>query len=207
MAENVVVKYPKTKISQLKNDAGAYTTILVFQKQHMLFLPFEMHKIFVKLSVIIVENSFLTTLTQHDFEGLKLLKKISITGNNISMIGEGAFDDVPQLEVLILSSNNIQLLPSRLFGKLKSLQVLKLSDNNLKSFAAEFLPPKSVIKEFNIENNELETIGHKIILYLQVATVIDFRGNDCIDFKYEKENPNTSVAELFLQIDMNCSED
>ena len=207
MAQNVVVKYPKTKISPLKNDAGASTSILYVQNQQMLFLPFEMHKIFIKLNVIIVENSLLTTLSKHDLEGLKDLKNISITGNNISMIGEGAFDDVPQLEVLILSSNNIQSLPSKLFGKLKNLQVLKLSDNKLKRFAAEVLPPKSVIKEFNIENNELEIIGQRILRYLRVATVIDFSGNDCIDFKYEKENPTTTVAELFLQIDMNCSED
>ena len=207
MAQNVVLKYPKTKISQLKNDAGAYTTTFYVHKQEMLFLPFEMHKVFVNLNVIIVENSLLTTLMKHDFEGLTLLKKVSITANNISLIEEGAFDDVPQLEVLILSSNNIQTLPPKLFGKLKNLQTLKLSDNKLKSFAAQLLPAKSVIKEFKIENNELKVIDHKIFRSLRVATVIDFSGNDCIDFKYEKENSNTSVAELSFQIDMNCSED
>ena len=203
----VCVKFPKTKISQLKNDAGAYITILFVQKQEMLSLPFELHKHFVKLTLIIVENSLLTTLMKHDFEGLNLLKKISMTGNNISLIGEDAFDGVPQIEVLILSSNNIKSLPSKLFSKLIKLHTLKLSENKLKTFAAEVLPPKSVIKEFNIDHNELQIIGLKIVRYLQVATVIDFSGNDCIDFKYEKDNSYTSVGELLFQISMKCSED
>ena len=46
-----VVKYPKIKISQLKNNAGAYIAMLFVQNQEVLFLNFEMLKTFNKLNV------------------------------------------------------------------------------------------------------------------------------------------------------------
>ena len=207
------------------------TKELIIEEQQTFFLPSNLGKQFPMLEVLAVTSSSLYAIDAGIFNKMTFLKTLNLTNNKLREIpigsfsenknleyldfsfnflehlNLGAFDDVKQLEVLILSSNNIRSLPSKLFGKLKNLQILKLSDNKLKSIAAGVLPSRSVIKEFHIKNNKLETIEQNILRSLRVATVIDFSRNACIDYKYEIENPETSLETLFYQVNTKCSED
>lgn len=205
---DIVIEYPKTKISKIKDDFGTDVTVLSIISQQTLYLPFQLAQTFPKLVKIIVEHSKMTALMKQDFDGLKLLKHLAITFNNISFIEEATFDDVTQIEHLSLASNNIKSLPNKLFNQLNRLKILILSDNLLKKFTASLLPPKNVIEQFQIQNNQLDLIETKTLRFLRKAKLIDMTENVCIDMKYEKSKNNSrALVELSGEIDLNCSED
>lgn len=207
-AVDLVIEYPKTKISTVKDDFGKDATVLSITSQQTLYLPFQLAKTFLKLEKIIVEHSKMTALMKQDFDGLKLLKHVAITFNNITSIEEGTFDEVTQIEHLSLASNNIKTLPSKLFNQLNRLKILVLSNNLLQKFTASLLPPKNVIEEFQIQNNQLDLIETKTLRFLRKAKLIDMTENVCIDMKYEKSKNNSrALVELSGEIDLNCSED
>lgn len=66
-----------------------------------------------------------------DFINLNKLKRIDLTGNQISGVDEDAFSALPQLQELLLAENNLQALPE--------------------------LPP--TLRQINVRNNQLATSG------------------------------------------------
>lgn len=107
-----------------------------------------------------------------------------------------------------LASNNIRRLPNKLLNQLNRLKILIWSDNFLKKFTASLLPPKNVIEELQIQNNQLELIETKTLRFLRKAKLIDMTENICIDMKYEKsQNNSRALVKLSGETDLNCSED
>jgi len=207
-AVDLVIEHPKTKISMVKEGIATEVTTLTISSQQILFLPFQLAQTFPILEQLIVEHSKVTALMKQDFIGLKLLKHVAITFNNISYIEDATFDDVTQIQYLSLASNNIKSLPNKLFSHLNFLKILILSDNMLTKFTASLLPPKNAIEEFHIQNNQLEMIETRTLRFLRKAKLIDMTENICIDLKYEKSRNNSrALVELSGEIDMNCSED
>ena len=70
IAVNLTIEHPKTKISKLKNQIDFDSFAVSIIDQHIAFLPFQLNKTFTNLHVLVVGRSNLTTLYQHDFEGL-----------------------------------------------------------------------------------------------------------------------------------------
>lgn len=208
VAVNLVISYPKTKISDVKCDLKEDVEIFSALDQTMLFMPYGMATKFSKLKEINIQRSKLTALQQHDFDGLAELKQIWITFNNISSIGAGAFDSVPQVETLCLASNNIQNLPANIFANQSRLKTLILSDNQLKRLPANILKSRNIISDFEVQNNQLEFIDPKILRSLKTAKTIDLTGNTCINQKLD--NPKVDIQKAFVElygaIDMFCSE-
>ncbi|XP_063072528.1 opticin [Engraulis encrasicolus] len=112
-----------------------------------------------------------------DFINLNQLKRIDLSGNQISVLEEDAFRSLPQLQELILADNQLQTLPelphtlrhldvtsnqlrstglhSEAFKDLSSLQFLHLSRNHL-----DYVPvplPES-LRVLHLQNNNIQTL-------------------------------------------------
>ncbi|XP_066528978.1 opticin [Hoplias malabaricus] len=113
-----------------------------------------------------------------DFFNLNQLKRIDLTGNQISVLGEDAFRSLPQLQDLLLTDNKVQALPelpvtmrhidirnNRLknagmhreaFKDMKDLEFLYLSDNKL-----DYVPgplPDS-LRVLHLQNNNIQSLN------------------------------------------------
>lgn len=78
----------------------------------------------------------LAVLKKGDFEGLKSLRTLKISGKQIAELPDGVFDPLIKLEALDLSVNKIRSLPENIFSKLERLQRLDLQSNELKELSA-----------------------------------------------------------------------
>ena len=204
--ESVSIVFPKTRISKLKNDIGTDATILHISEQQVLFMPFELAKIFPKLHTINVLDSKLSALLKHDLKGLHRLTTITITHNNILLIENEVFNEVPQVEHINLSNNQIQSLPTRIFSKLSQLSSLILTGNHLTTLNSDILPRKNAIENFYVNNNKIKQIDSNILRVLKAAKFIDFKENSCIDMSYERRGIGSSLSEMLFRIESKCSE-
>ncbi|XP_043107500.1 opticin [Puntigrus tetrazona] len=113
-----------------------------------------------------------------DFINLNQLKRIDLSGNQISKVNEDAFRSALQLQDLILADNNIQALPelpatlkhidirnnqlrssamhTEAFMRMKDLQFLYLSNNKLDYIPA---PLPENLRVLHLQNNNIQSIG------------------------------------------------
>ncbi|XP_030633686.1 opticin [Chanos chanos] len=112
-----------------------------------------------------------------DFRNLNQLKRIDLTGNQISKVDEDAFRSLPQLQDLLLADNRIQALPElpvtlrhidvrnnqlksagiheEGFKELNQLEFLYLSNNQL-----DYIPtplPES-LRALHLQNNNIQSL-------------------------------------------------
>ncbi|KAB5536954.1 hypothetical protein PHYPO_G00113250 [Pangasianodon hypophthalmus] len=120
----------------------------------------------------------ITAVKAKDFLNLNQLKRIDLTGNQISKLDEDTFHTLPQLQDLFLADNRIPSLPelpatmrhidvrnNRLtsasmhreaFKEMKDLQFLYLSDNRL-----DYIPvplPES-LRVLHLQNNNIQSLN------------------------------------------------
>ena len=172
-------------------------------------LPENLSLVFPDLIEISTINSSLSRVSRNNFEGLKQLKFLNLSHNNILHIEPDAFDDLEMLESLDLSDNNMEFIEENLLYKLKSLKKLNLSGNKL-----HYLHPKtfkhlenlenltldgnllSIIEPFmfrqnrklqniDLSNNKIESLSSKFVDHLKELKSINLKGNNCIDDVYE----------------------
>ncbi|XP_076860012.1 opticin [Brachyhypopomus gauderio] len=120
----------------------------------------------------------LTEVKSKDFLNLNQLKRIDLTGNQISVLDEDAFRPLPQLQDLLLADNIIQALPelpatmrhidvrnNRLrsagmqreaFKEMKDLQFLYLSDNQLDYVP---VPLPDGLRVLHMQNNNVQSLN------------------------------------------------
>ncbi|XP_018933575.1 epiphycan-like isoform X2 [Cyprinus carpio] len=120
----------------------------------------------------------ITEIRATDFINLNQLKRIDLSGNQISKVNEDAFGSMLQLQDLILADNNIQGLPelpatlkhidvrnnqlrssgmhAEAFMKMKELQFLYLSNNKLDDIP---VPLPESLRVLHLQNNNIQSIG------------------------------------------------
>ncbi|XP_026884359.2 opticin isoform X1 [Electrophorus electricus] len=120
----------------------------------------------------------LTEVKSKDFLNLNQLKRIDLTGNQISALDEDAFRSLPQLQDLLLADNSLQVLPelpdtmrhidvrnNRLrsagmhreaFKEMKDLQFLYLSDNQLDYIP---VPLPDSLRVLHLQNNNIQSLN------------------------------------------------
>lgn len=118
------------------------------------------------------------------------LKVLNMSHNLIDEVSARVFDypHLSTLKVLDLSSNLISKLPDGIFEELKHLRILNLSSNMLVRFTPDYLPKNDVIREFYINDNEIEYFPSILLShsYLYQCQIIDLSRNKCIiDGKYD----------------------
>lgn len=114
-------------------------------------------------------------ISKSDFANLNKLKKIDLTSNTISKIGDDAFFDLPALEEVILRENNIRQLPAlppsmtlidachnqlgitgihrEAFKDMPGLLYLYLTDNNIDHIP---VPLPHSLRSLHLQNNNIQ---------------------------------------------------
>jgi Leucine-rich repeat (LRR) protein len=144
-------------------------------------------------------------LKKNDFLTLENLKKLSITGNQISSIESGSFNILKNLTHLNLRNNQIASFRTRIFENLAALTHLDLGENKLSSLRYDMISTGNIISHFYADqNSRLISIDILTVWRLSNAEVIDLRDTGC-DMKYDKNLPLSSFRTFFDSIVERCS--
>lgn len=106
-------------------------------------------------------NSLSPSLPKSAFKGLKKLKLLDLSGNNLTTLDRSDFLEVTTLMTLNLSRNSLTKLPSSIFARTAQLVHLDLSHNLLKEVDSYFLKPLRFLRVINFGNNQIESIARK----------------------------------------------
>ncbi|KAM4587618.1 extracellular matrix protein 2 isoform 2-T4 [Odontesthes bonariensis] len=104
------------------------------------------------------------------------LKSLSLEGNSISSIPEGAFNGIPNLEWINLKKNKLEsaAIDPKAFKGLKMLRRLYL-DGNLLEVVPSDLPP--TLQELKISENKLKVIDENSFQGLSSLVILELEGN------------------------------
>ena len=94
----------------------------------------------LKATALFLDNKRIAGIRPGAFQGLKWLKTLSLSENDIAMLRAGAFDGLPHLDWgLELSFNSISMIESGAFRGLRTTSTLALRDNPLEVLPAGVL--------------------------------------------------------------------
>ena len=95
-----------------------------------------------RLSLLLLNSTALTAVTNRTFLGLRALKRLHLEHNHLTDLSWAAlFPDSPGLEELYLHHNLLRALGRETLVGLESLRVLTLHNNQLVSLAPDSLGP------------------------------------------------------------------
>uniref|UniRef100_A0A673MTN1 Slit homolog 3 protein-like n=1 Tax=Sinocyclocheilus rhinocerous TaxID=307959 RepID=A0A673MTN1_9TELE len=83
------------------------------------------------LRVLDLSENQIQAVPRKAFRGITAVKNLQLDSNHISCIEDGAFRALRDLEILTLNNNNITLIPLSSFNHMPKLRTLRLHSNNL----------------------------------------------------------------------------
>ncbi|XP_050301684.1 peroxidasin isoform X2 [Anthonomus grandis grandis] len=113
---------------------------------------FKNHKGMVSL---LLNNNFLTALTNATFEGLYSLQNLYLYKNRIKYIESGTFRHMARLERLYLQSNELQEFKAATFSDLPSLDRLYLYNNHIKQIPKGAFNHLPKLRRLRLDHNAL----------------------------------------------------
>ncbi|UJR13490.1 hypothetical protein I4U23_000504 [Adineta vaga] len=143
------------------------------------------------------ENSFLRSLEQLHFLGLKHLDTLILRQNRITYLSYGIFTYCHQITTLDLSDNQISIIDSNAFLILKNLKILLLNNNPLgqRSLTNNLLKPLKNLQYLDLENTQLENLPSFLFLFNQQLKSIKLRGN-----YFRNENTSLPLKQTFCGV-------
>ncbi|KAM6979577.1 extracellular matrix protein 2 [Aplochiton taeniatus] len=146
--------------------------------------------------IVTCENARLSS-----FPALSILelKSLSLEGNSISTIPEGAFNGIPNLEWINLGKNKLTSagIAPKVFRSLKYLSRLYLDGNLLEEIPAD-LP--STLQEVKINENHLTGLQDNSFLGLSSLVILELEGNMLAEGNVDPQafSPLTQLSYLRL---------
>nr|ALG40988.1 Toll-like receptor [Aulactinia veratra] len=101
-------------------------------------------------------------LSRFEFRGH--LKKLSIQGNGLKVIGKDCLVNLTGINAIDLSINKLNMLPQGIFRGLKDLFDLRLNENNISVMFKDTFKDTTRIKTLYLNNNKLERIPKGFLL-------------------------------------------
>lgn len=154
-----------------------------------------------QLKVLNLSSNQISRLEAKNFASLVDLRQLDLSFNSIASVEVNAFDGLKELEKLNLEHNKITKVPFDTFDSLLNLKVLILSFNQIRELSEESFTVINVIEEFYISNNQLQSIHPTIISDFEVAKIIDFSENVCIDQRFPD---NLTMVQLAIEVSEKC---
>lgn len=106
-------------------------------------------------------NSLSPSLPKSAFKGLKKLKLLDLSGNNLTTLDRSDFLELNTLMTLNLSQNSLTKLPSSIFARTAQLVHLDLSYNLFKEVDSYFLKPLRFLRVINFGSNQIDSVARK----------------------------------------------
>lgn len=144
--------------------------------------PFVIKEFFSKfryLQTLQIVNSSLKNLQPGVFaSNTKLIRKVSMSKNNISNVPRSAFKGLSNLIELWLVKNEIQTINGYAFHGLFNLKILVLSDNQITHLPSNIFYTLFRLEFLGLSSNQIEVIGENIFNYMHLLETIDFEDNN-----------------------------
>ncbi len=128
-------------------------------------------------SLIIVDNSALTSLKADDFDGLTGLTRLRLQNNSLSSLPAGVFDELTSLENIWLWGNSLSSLPAGVFDELTSLEAIWLGGNSLSSLPTGVFDKLTSLTVLRLQNNSLSSLPTGVFDKLTALTELRLQGN------------------------------
>ena len=109
-----------------------------------------------------LDESEISTLQAHDFDGLTNLTILHLLTNTLSELPEQIFEGLINLEILNLGANALNSLPEDIFDELDSLKLLNLSSNNLNTLPDGIFHELGSLMRLQLQINALSTLPEEI---------------------------------------------
>jgi len=109
----------------------------------------------LKLEELKITNSFIPAIGKHSFWGLRSLRLLDLSGNNISSLVDSNFRGLVSVEELYLNDNVIDSVPSATFRHLPSLKRLNVARNRMDAFVPRFFYGLHRLEELDLSDNPL----------------------------------------------------
>lgn len=100
---------------------------LEFHDTNVQYFPGGLHKIFPNLNFLSINNCGLKLICRDDLIGLEKLSKLRLDNNKIQSLPEDLFDGMKNLRAISFSNNEIKFISSKLINKKLKNQLIYLS--------------------------------------------------------------------------------
>ena len=149
---------------------------------------------FPVLNTLLLNVNLLTFLSKEMFgdNEYEMLEKLSIAGNKIKTIEDGAFNSLKKLQALNLASNMISSLSNSTFIGLDSLEFLDASNNKISHVESGTFKHLQSIKYLYLKSNRLKNVPHGV----PMAEWLDISDN-LISQINETEKESLYTSEFF----------
>lgn len=112
----------------------------------------------INIQKIILSCNYMRRITQDLFLGLKNLKHLNLSMNQISVIENGTFQDCINLVDLDLSINNISRISVDIFRGLSNLEMLNLNKNETPEIEQYAFSHLSSLKFLSIDKSDFDSV-------------------------------------------------
>lgn len=140
------------------------------------FLPQNLN-VFPKLNELCAENTRLESISGMLFNESKFLKRITFSGNEISVIEKYTFSGLVELAELDLSEGEISYIEESAFTGLGALLLLNLAGNKLNYLNSAIFDELSQLQYISLELNHLTYLNKEIFHRNTQLTNIWLNGN------------------------------
>lgn len=162
-----------TQGAELLQDAQGAEKLDVVCDESILFesqLPKKLFRDLSSVNELALESCKLVKLSEHSFDGLSGLKKLTINTKNSQWgtmktleVQQGTMSGLKQLTTLELTDSNIRVIPDGFYCPLNNLQVLNLTRNRIRStenlgFSGDECSALKEISVLDLSWNELRVI-------------------------------------------------
>lgn len=106
------------------------------------------------------------------FQGLIALRRLDLSSNYLTMLGDGTFSEMPNLDELLVEKNQLEFLNPGALRGLLGLSRLSLAGNRLSTLPIGLLEDKPMLRYLNLRDNRLHTFT-----YNNIAPVIHNMAN------------------------------
>lgn len=210
--QNLIIKTPYT-ITRISGHhvKGRNNTDLrqltIINPQITYFLPYHISEFFPNLEMMIVSGLSLRYIIRDCFKGLKQMKHLSLTNNEISSLPRDTFASLKNLKELHMDFNQVDVLDNDLFKYNDKLKTISFNGNRIKLIGLKTFAHLKKLKEVglarnicvskhfkNVSESYEETIGLNSIASL--ATLNQIIVKNCSLIVVENDTTSTSTTTL-----------
>lgn len=133
-----------------------------------------------KITLILMKNTDLESLGENCFEGLGLLKILSLNYNKLTKVHKRAFRDLVNVEKIEMVANAIESLDDDVFANNVNLKMVLMYKNKLKVISAQLFSRNVNLESFQLQENQISQIEKGFYTPLNKLTRADLGSNVCI---------------------------
>ncbi|GFS28512.1 chaoptin [Trichonephila inaurata madagascariensis] len=158
----------------------------------------------IPLQKIDFSDNLLRRITERTFDGIEdTLKEINLSNNKLgdqlnALFSTGEFQRLKHLENLDLSGNEIKEFQAGIFNGLTSLQELKLERNFIITVPRQIIQSLKSLKSLNLQSNYILDIGAHSFPNLTNLQFLNLSSNDIITVQNEAFVPLSNLKSLIL---------